>query len=31
MERGDIVPDAVVLELYQKMLTVFYALRQLRR
>ncbi len=30
MERGGIVPDAVVLELYQKMLTVFYVEERLK-
>jgi hypothetical protein len=29
-ERGGIVPDAVVLELYQKMLTVFYVEERLK-
>ena len=30
IERGSIVPDAVVLELYQKMLTVFYVEERLK-
>jgi 2-oxoisovalerate dehydrogenase E1 component len=30
VERGDIVPDAVVVELYQKMLTVFYVEERLK-
>ncbi len=30
IERGGIVPDAVVLELYQKMLTVFYVEERLK-
>src|SRR5690348_1462776 len=30
IERGGIIPDAVVLELYQKMLTVFYVEERLK-